>query len=241
MRESTIYCAINNVSGSVYVGRSILGIEKRKNQHTESAKKNPKSPFHLAIRKYGTENFSWNELYFCSQQEAQEAETFFINEFREGGHCLYNLGDGAFGGDILTGHPRREEIISKIKQSNKIAQNCPAQKQKMRQIAIEKQYGKWMQGKKLSEQHKENISKGIQSALQDESKRARISGKGKSHKFSEEHKLNLSKSSKGKAKSQQHKDALSASLKGRKLSTEHVRKIKEGLERRRCADISSIS
>lgn len=240
MKEATIYCAINSISGSVYVGRTVLGMQKRKHQHINSCK-NARSPFHIAINKYGIESFGWHELYFCSEKDSQAAETFFINEFKEDGYCLYNLGDGSFGGDTLTGHPRREEIISKMKHSNIIAQNDPEQKEKMRSIAIEKQYGKWMQGKKLSDQHKENISKGIQAAMQDENKRAKISGKGKSRRFSEEHKLNLSKSSKGNAKSQKHRDALSASLKGRKLSAEHIRKIKEGLERRRCANLSPTS
>jgi hypothetical protein len=47
----------------------------------------------------------------------------------------------------------------------------------MRQIALQKEYGKWMKDKKLSYDHKNNISKGINKIISDPIMRQKISHK----------------------------------------------------------------
>ena len=54
-----IYEAQNKLNGKVYVGLTTTTLEKRKKAHLNSAKRDSKSHFHKAIRKYGEDNFEW--------------------------------------------------------------------------------------------------------------------------------------------------------------------------------------
>ena len=75
-----------------------------------------------AIKKYGKENFIRLDLeFFNSEKDVNEREKKFIDanfllNFRE--HC-YNVGSGGFGGDNISCHPNRDNIIKKMSNSSK--------------------------------------------------------------------------------------------------------------------------
>jgi len=59
----TIYKATSKTSGKSYIGQTIDPVRLRKTHHKSKAKCGSKQVFHKAIRKYGWEDFEWEELY----------------------------------------------------------------------------------------------------------------------------------------------------------------------------------
>lgn len=89
-----IYKATNNINGKVYVGQTIRKLETRVKEHARSTK----SLLGKAIRKYGIDNFTIEEIFHTEDfKELQEAEKRFIAEF----NCLvpngYNIVSGGEG------------------------------------------------------------------------------------------------------------------------------------------------
>lgn len=79
-----IYCFKNKVNGKRYIGQSIH-LEKRYNEHKNNHL-NPKycnynSKFYRALRKYGFENFEYNILAICQQDDLNELEQFYIQKY----------------------------------------------------------------------------------------------------------------------------------------------------------------
>lgn len=210
--RSIVYVAFNDKSEnkSVYIGKTKFSLFKRKNEHEKRSINKPKSPFHKAIRSYGIENFTWYEIIDVKSDEVNDLEKFYISEFIKDGYNLYNITTGGDGGDTISNHPNRESIIENMRKAQRERFKDPIQGELIRSLAIRLGYGKWMIGKKLTEEHKNNIGQGIQLALLDEEKRNRISRKGqKRPPFTEKHKENLSKASKNKPKSINHCKSLS--------------------------------
>ena len=91
-----IYKITNLINGKIYIGQTVKSLEKRWKNHLASSKKS-NYPIHLAIKKYGQENFSREILFECSTQEelnSQELKNALeLNSFAPNG---YNLaaGDG---------------------------------------------------------------------------------------------------------------------------------------------------
>lgn len=110
-----VYFIKNKITGKFYVGHSV-DIEKRFNAHKSYLRrgKHHSIYFQRAWDKYGEENFDFIIHKECdTEEESIELEQYFIDNFKE---QLYNTSNEAnFGGDLLTGNPRREEIIEKRK------------------------------------------------------------------------------------------------------------------------------
>lgn len=89
MYEGYLYKITNNLNGKTYIGQTIVTIQKRWNQHKANAnKENPDMAISRAIKKYGHENFSIEELLMsecCTLDELQESlnylEVIFIDHF----------------------------------------------------------------------------------------------------------------------------------------------------------------
>ena len=79
-----IYKITNLVNGKIYIGQSI-NIDKRIKEHFWKASNEKdisyNSALHLAIRKYGKENFQWEILEECKVDNIDEREKFYIKEY----------------------------------------------------------------------------------------------------------------------------------------------------------------
>jgi len=131
LKLGTIYQTINKKNGKSYIGKTI-NFEKRKKQHIICAiRRNIKSYFYNAIRKYGKENFEWKILFEgeCHPNKLNSLEIFFIAYYdaqKPNGYNMTNGGEGV-NGDIFKGqnHPcskknmSREKAVLKAKKAAK--------------------------------------------------------------------------------------------------------------------------
>ncbi|MFH1261000.1 MAG: GIY-YIG nuclease family protein [Candidatus Micrarchaeota archaeon] len=159
-----VYAVFNKRSESVYVGKTKFTVDIRRKQHELEAKRIAKSPFHKALVSYGADAFEWHEIYPLNEADPatlNELEKFYIKEFREDGYKLYNLTDGGDGGDTGVYN------IKKWKQTMKSwnPSKKKAYREKMKRIALDNGYGKWMLGKKLSTKTKRKISEALKNRL----------------------------------------------------------------------------
>lgn len=74
-----IYMIKNKINGKVYIGQSIH-IHKRFKEHIRHSKYS-NSVIHLAIKKYGLENFEFNILILCKKDKLNELESKYIIEY----------------------------------------------------------------------------------------------------------------------------------------------------------------
>lgn len=119
MKDKFIYIYTNKLNGHQYIGQT-NNLQKRFNGHkSDSYNQNSHSynyPLHIAIRKYGIENFSFEVIESgLSQEEADEKEKYWIKKKKthisQGG---YNI---TFGGD---GHSIEKLSWEELKERGKI-------------------------------------------------------------------------------------------------------------------------
>ena len=79
MDKKDIYCITNNINGMQYVGQS-KDAHKRFKAH---ALAKDKTYFHSAIRKYGIDNFSLEELEFCENDEIASLNATIVEKETE--------------------------------------------------------------------------------------------------------------------------------------------------------------
>lgn len=79
-----IYCFINKINNKKYIGQSI-NIEERKESHlryyNNPNMKDYNTKFYRALRKYGTDQFTFQILEECSKSLLDEREIFWIEKF----------------------------------------------------------------------------------------------------------------------------------------------------------------
>lgn len=103
-----IYKIENLINGKIYIGKSV-NIEKRFKTHiNDSFNKNKPSYNHLihrAIRKYGVENFSFDVIEQCSEDELDQKEVYWIYTYNccvlDGEDNGYNMTRGGEGGSSI--------------------------------------------------------------------------------------------------------------------------------------------
>lgn len=107
----SIYLITNFVNGKRYVGITSKTIKRRWTCHLATAKKGSKTPFHKAIRKYGSDAFYYGIVTQVETvEEAYEMEKFYIKFFdtyvldKKGYNCTR-------GGDGITGYKRSKEDV----------------------------------------------------------------------------------------------------------------------------------
>lgn len=90
-----IYSATNIINNKKYIGQTKQGLEIRKHAHLSSYKKEQKTVFQKALKKYGEENFIWEIIdYAKTPEEIDLKERYWINyynTFKQGG---YNMTPG---------------------------------------------------------------------------------------------------------------------------------------------------
>lgn len=112
-----IYKAENKVNGKVYIGKTVKKLRIRRNHHFSCAKNNRYNMyFHRAIRKYGKENFIWEVLDFCDDEDdLNYLEQEYIKMF-DSYNNGYNLTKG---GEGTSGRVFSEETRQKMRNAKK--------------------------------------------------------------------------------------------------------------------------
>lgn len=209
-----VYYIRNIINSKIYIGGS-KNIGQRFSKHKSDLKKQKHGNIHLqrAVDKYGIENFIFGIIIFCDLSDLNKYEQLLIKF-----HDSLNRSKGYnldSGGNINL--CRSKETIEKIRKA--------------------------LTGRKLSEEHCDNLSKshiGVNSGenhylygktLSEETKEKLSSSHSGNRNynygkhFSEEHKRNLSIAHTGKKMSEESKMKMSNSKKGRALSEETKKKL----------------
>ncbi|MBC8430220.1 MAG: GIY-YIG nuclease family protein [Pelagibacteraceae bacterium] len=82
-----VYCITNKINNKKYVGFTSMTIPERMGQHRHKARNETKQPIHMAINKYGWDNFDVSVLY--EGDDALNREDDFIQEMGD-----YNISRG---------------------------------------------------------------------------------------------------------------------------------------------------
>jgi hypothetical protein len=173
-----------------------------------------------AIKKYGEENFTTEILkYFETREEAYAFEDHFLKLYKLSKNPMsYNMKDAALGGDTLSNHPNREEIVKKLSESGKNRIFTDEHRKNLSESAKKRKGNKPSKFKGMKYEDYLSEDKCIET-------KNKLSNhfKGKSYEElygeekSKEIKLNISKSQKGKSKpmTESHKNNLIESFKNR--------------------------
>lgn len=98
-----IYCIVNSVSGSMYIGQTSNSISRRYYEHKHNAYVlGKKTKLYDAMRKYGENTFYVVELDVLSTKDlANLSEIDHITECKNIGINLYNMTTGGDGGFVV--------------------------------------------------------------------------------------------------------------------------------------------
>jgi len=110
-----IYEIKNKVTGKSYIGSS-KQIEKRWDQHLQALEKGRHHSILLqrAWNKYGRSYFEFKVKEECGEEQLLEREQYYLDLEPE-----YNIGSQASGGDNLSNHPNKEEIVERRRQTSR--------------------------------------------------------------------------------------------------------------------------
>lgn len=130
-----VYMITNKINGKIYVGKSSGQTKDRWEIHLKIAKggkkKYPRLFFavHAAIRKYKSENFSFEILKkYSNEYDAFAAESIIIHKLRDEGTILYNLTDG---GEGPAGAKRSKESRERMSVAHRKESGMMSGKQKL--------------------------------------------------------------------------------------------------------------
>lgn len=102
MNHCGIYKYENLINGKIYIGKA-KDIGQRKREHRyEADNERDNSIFHKALKKYGEDNFSFEIIEECEEEELDEKEIYWIEQYHsyikdplcKGGYNLTTGGDG---------------------------------------------------------------------------------------------------------------------------------------------------
>jgi group I intron endonuclease len=158
MKFGIIYCVTNLVNSKKYIGQTIKGLNYRQKCHFRYAfNYNSDNLFHRALRKYGKDNFLFEEIDSAnSKLELDTKEIYWIKKYQstnlENGYNICLGGQG--------GASHNPEVADKIRKTLLGGHRTEIQKEHMSIAAINRYKNKenhpWT-GKHLTDEHKENI------------------------------------------------------------------------------------
>lgn len=203
-----IYRITNNVNGNIYIGQTLDSFKRRYSTHKyECFNKRRRNKLYNSMRKYGWENFSFDIMHFCNNEnEIDDLERKYIKLF----NCLERGLNLDSGGNLNKHHS--EETKRKIGRANKGNKACLGRKhteeskRKMSKIqtgkkmskeacmnnSLAKKGNKYWLGKKHTEGSKKKMS-ASKSNISDAT-RKKLSESHKGYKHTEEAKIKVSKS-----------------------------------------------
>jgi len=127
-----IYCYTNKINGKQYVGYT-KHPKKRKKRHNSDALYGSQSIFHVALRKYGIENFDYSILETCEISLLKKREIHWIkilHTFLGDPQCNgYNMTTGGDGGECS--EETRKLISEKNTGRKKSKESCTKQSKAM--------------------------------------------------------------------------------------------------------------
>lgn len=170
-----IYKITNKINGKIYVGKTT----KDNDNYFGSGILINKS-----IQKYGKENFDKIILEKCDSTEMlNKSEIKWIKELNSTDRNIgYNIAKGGEGGDTISNHPNKKNIIQKREQSLKPRRNdisiklkeyysIPENRKKVSDLTkmamtteVRDKISTTRKGKKLSDTHRKNIGEGMRSS-----------------------------------------------------------------------------
>ncbi len=195
-----IYKTTNKINGKSYIGQTVHSLRQRKHGHVSAALSvRDTTYFHRALRKYGSENFSWEILQECDTiEELNQLEIFYIGYYNTFGNNGYNLTVGGKSG--LVGFKHTDESKRKMSEAQKGKKLSEETKRRMSKVQKNKVVSKETR-RKISEGHKgfklpEKVRRKISVALKGKftGKNSPLYGKP----FSKEHRRRMSEARVGK-------------------------------------------
>ena len=176
-----IYCITCLVNGKMYIGQTVKSLKKRFQAHCHKAQSRKNYKLSRAIRKYGEENFTIEEVMWVEAptKEALKRKLDYIEirlikrlNTRKNGYNTTDGGEGRLGYEMPEAHRKK---ISEARKGTHLSEET---KEKLRRINL---------GRKLSVEAREKISK----------KKAGQVGYWKGKRRSEETKRKVSESLRG--------------------------------------------
>lgn len=159
-----IYMYTNRLNGKRYIGKS-TNIEARFGKHRRNAKDGRESYFYNAIRKYGLEQFDFEVLEECTEEELNEREKHYIDLYNTLYPSGYNLTPGGDGGDVYKNRSEAEnkKTREKMSASHKGLKHTPGERAKISaaQKGKPRPYMKgrsWNQGKTMTDEFCKAVS-----------------------------------------------------------------------------------
>lgn len=176
----SIYRATNLINGKVYIGFD-SNWPKRKDEHLWAASRGDSITFYNAIRKYGSDNFSWEVIYQSTDGDHTKnvMEEFFIKEHHS--HIHFENSNGynmTLGGEGKLGYHHSQSAKEKIAKWN----SAKTVSQDTRKKISDSKKGKpmrhsgsfapghvpWSKGKTMSAEYSATCSKSQQKRFQNE-------------------------------------------------------------------------
>lgn len=107
-----IYAIVNKNKDKWYLGSS-KDIHKRFARHLWELRQGVHHSVHLqrAFNKYGEGAFELQIVEYCLEEDLLERESLYLGGYHP--DIYYNVSECASGGDLLTNHPDRENIIER--------------------------------------------------------------------------------------------------------------------------------
>lgn len=91
MEKGIIYKVENKVTGKCYVGQTIRTLNQRKCGHKSHANCGQGFNLHESIRKYGWNNFEWEVLNICNEDDLEKWELYYIKKYNSLEPNGYNM------------------------------------------------------------------------------------------------------------------------------------------------------
>jgi group I intron endonuclease len=242
-----IYKVTNLVNEKIYIGQTIHTIQRRKREHINNARGGSSMALYRAMRKYGTDNFVFEPICYCtSREEASSKEIEMIKLLNsKARHVGYNMTDGGEGANGC--HPSEE---TRAKMRAKIL--SPETKEKIRRAGIGRRHTEetkikmskaqrghipWTLGTHLTEEVKNKLSKVMKRRILPKETQLRISAAVSAANarrvVTDQQKAKISAANKGRSPwnagkhiSDETKAKISVANKGRKLSEETKEKMR---------------
>jgi len=154
-----IYKITNTINQKVYIGQT-KDPKRRWYSHRTTANKKPKYVINLAMNKYGLENFIFEVIASCFDQEAaNESEEIIINQYQsKNPEFGYNIQSG---GKVVSGwhHTEKSKLkCSETHSSPELLEIHQEAGQKLLEWREQNGHPKPHLGKKFSDNHKNKLS-----------------------------------------------------------------------------------